>query len=89
MKRDHLTPLKAIRAKCLDCSAGSVAEVRKCHITDCSLYPFRFGHNPNRARIGCRNAKFRRKAQLNKGFSKEKDKDKKLVKEFKEEKISS
>lgn len=47
-----LSPLKAIRAKCLDCSAGSAFEVRKCHIVDCPLYPYRFGHNPRRAGIG-------------------------------------
>lgn len=41
------TPLKAIRAKCLDCSCGSYTEVKECPITDCPLYPFRLGHNPN------------------------------------------
>ena len=39
------SPLKAIRAKCLDC-AYSIAEIKHCHCTDCSLYPFRFGKNP-------------------------------------------
>ena len=33
-----LTPLKAIRANCLDCSGGSPAEVRLCVIPDCPLY---------------------------------------------------
>ena len=46
------TPLKAIRAKCLDCSADQPKEVRLCPITDCPLYPFRMGHNPNRKGIG-------------------------------------
>ncbi len=41
MKR--LTPLKAIRAKCLDCSCGSSKEVRNCPIEKCPLYPHRFG----------------------------------------------
>lgn len=41
------TPLKAIKAKCLDCSCGSYVEVKECHIVDCPLYPFRLGHNPN------------------------------------------
>ena len=49
------TPLKAIRAKCLDCSAGSADEVRKCTIKDCPLYPFRSGKNPNRKGIGNKN----------------------------------
>ena len=42
-----LTPIKAIRAYCLDCSCGSAYEVRLCPIKDCPLYPFREGHNPN------------------------------------------
>ena len=41
-----MTPLKAIRAKCLDCSAGNAKEVRECPITDCDLYQYRFGKNP-------------------------------------------
>lgn len=49
---EYLTPLKAIRAKCLDCSGESYAEVRLCTITKCPLYPFRDGHNPNRKGIG-------------------------------------
>ena len=46
------SPAKAIRAKCLDCSVGDAIEVRMCPILDCPLYPFRFGHNPNRKGIG-------------------------------------
>lgn len=42
-----MTPIKAIRAKCLDCVAGQVVEVRLCPSSDCPLYPFRMGHNPN------------------------------------------
>ena len=45
------TPVKSIRKKCLDCSGGSVKEVRECEITDCALYPFRMGKNPNRKGI--------------------------------------
>ena len=43
-----LTPLKAIRLKCLDCSGDSADEVRKCVIPHCPLYPFRLGRNPFR-----------------------------------------
>lgn len=46
-----LTPLKAIRASCLDCSAGSYGEVRNCPSTDCGLWPYRFGRNPEPAEI--------------------------------------
>lgn len=41
-----LTPMKAIRAKCLDCSGHSAKEVRECTITDCPLHQYRFGHRP-------------------------------------------
>lgn len=40
------SPVKAIRAKCLDCNCGSSKEVELCPCVDCSLYPFRFGKNP-------------------------------------------
>ena len=32
-----LTPVKAIRAKCLDCSAGQYIEVKECPVKDCAL----------------------------------------------------
>lgn len=39
-------PIKAIRAKCLDCCGGSEAEVRKCVSVTCPLWPMRMGRNP-------------------------------------------
>jgi hypothetical protein len=49
-KKDTLetprTPLKAIRAKCLDCSCFSHSEIDGCLIKGCPLYPFRFGKDP-------------------------------------------
>lgn len=42
-----MTPVKAIRAKCLDCCCGSFIEVKMCTCVNCSLYPFRLGKNPN------------------------------------------
>lgn len=41
-----LTPIKAIRAKCLDCCCGQIAEVRLCTVKKCALYPYRMGHRP-------------------------------------------
>lgn len=41
-----MTPLKAIRAKCLDCSAGSAKEVRLCPVKSCPLWEYRFGKRP-------------------------------------------
>ena len=39
-------PMKAIRAKCLDCCCGQANEVKLCTCKDCPLYAFRFGKNP-------------------------------------------
>lgn len=47
----RLTPLSAIRQKCLECSCWSAYEVRNCHIGDCALWPYRFGRNPSRKGI--------------------------------------
>ena len=43
-----ISPLKAIRAKCLECSAGSPSNVKECNIPECELFNFRFGKNPFR-----------------------------------------
>lgn len=43
-----MTPMKAIRTKCLDCCAGQYSEVKMCPCTTCPLYDFRLGKNPNR-----------------------------------------
>lgn len=52
MAGTSLTPLKAIRRKCLDCCCDNGQEVRRCAVTQCPLHPFRFGRNPSRAGIG-------------------------------------
>ena len=39
-------PMTGIRAKCVECSGGSLKEVNECHITTCALHPFRMGVNP-------------------------------------------
>lgn len=44
MKR--LTPIKAIRKKCLDCCCGQAQEVRLCDVKTCTLRPYRMGHRP-------------------------------------------
>jgi hypothetical protein len=38
-----LTPLKAIRSKCIDCSGFELKEVRECQFKDCALYHLRMG----------------------------------------------
>lgn len=45
----RITRSKAIRMKCKDCCCGNNAEIRKCPILDCPLYPFRMG-NENKAK---------------------------------------
>jgi len=48
MKKDVLN---AVRAKCLDCCMGQANELKLCTITDCSLYLYRFGKDPNKGRV--------------------------------------
>ena len=52
MEERILTPMKAIRAKCLDCCCWNPNEVRLCTVKDCALYPYRDGHNPRRKGVG-------------------------------------
>ena len=41
-----LTPMKAIRKKCLECSCGSSTEVKECPVIKCPLWTYRSGHRP-------------------------------------------
>ncbi len=41
-----LTPIKAMRAKCLDCCGGIAKEVRECSIIKCPIWPYRMGKRP-------------------------------------------
>ncbi|MDD6490199.1 MAG: hypothetical protein PUG48_10405 [Clostridia bacterium] len=45
-KLKKLTPIKAIRAKCLDCCCWDRKEVKLCTATNCPLYAYREGHRP-------------------------------------------
>lgn len=49
-------PKTAIRAKCIECSGGSIKEVQMCPITSCALYLFRLGKNPFHSRSKEHNA---------------------------------
>jgi len=42
----HLTPIAAIRAKCMDCVCFQQAEVRECTAIQCPLHPYRMGKRP-------------------------------------------
>jgi hypothetical protein len=45
----RVSPLRALRLKCLDCCNDSAQEVRLCTAADCPSWPFRMGKNPWRA----------------------------------------
>ena len=56
--RKGLSPIRAIRKKCLDCCCGSAAAVRFCtcdgvNSTRCHLWPYRFGVRPETAARKC------------------------------------
>lgn len=40
------TPMQAIKANCLACSAGVQSEVKECRVTACALFAYRTGKNP-------------------------------------------
>lgn len=42
------SPLKAIRANCIECCCGNRNEVKLCPSTNCPLWAFRLGKNPYR-----------------------------------------
>lgn len=49
--KNHPSPdvlLVAIRAKCLDCSAGSRKEVHGCKLRNCPLWPYRMAEARDR-----------------------------------------
>ena len=41
-----MSPLKAIRAKCYDCSYFQLNEIRLYEAVNCALWPFRAGKHP-------------------------------------------
>lgn len=46
--QENKSPLRAIKAKCYECSAYSLSEVSQCEVKSCPLYHFRHGKNPFR-----------------------------------------
>jgi hypothetical protein len=43
---EPMSPLRALRARCLDCCAGQANEVAACPVVECPSWPFRMGTNP-------------------------------------------
>lgn len=52
----NLTPIKAIRAKCLDCCNGQMKDVRLCAVEDCALHEYRDGHRPKGEEVTIKDA---------------------------------
>jgi hypothetical protein len=48
--RRRASAYQAIRAKCIECSGDSRAEVRNCLVDDCPLWMWRMGIHPETAR---------------------------------------
>ena len=49
--QQSMSPMKALRLRCLDCCAGSTARVRLCVSATCPSWPFRMGRSPWRQPI--------------------------------------
>ncbi len=45
---NNITPLKAIRKRCLECNTFSTKEIRNCQHSDCDLYNYRMGKGRGR-----------------------------------------
>jgi len=41
-----LTPIRAIRARCVDCSAGEFSRITDCNVPKCALFAYRHGKRP-------------------------------------------
>ena len=46
----RLTPIKAMRSKCLDCTGNQPKEVRLCTCLSCPLWSYRMGVRPEHKR---------------------------------------
>ena len=66
------TPIKSIRKKCLDCTAGSRKEIRLCTVVQCALYPYRFGKRPTKAIVDTINLYYEKNSEPTRGLSSKK-----------------
>jgi uncharacterized Fe-S cluster-containing radical SAM superfamily enzyme len=69
MEKLYETPIKAIRAKCLDCTCGQLKEIRFCTIINCPLYPYRMGRRPDKATVDTLKEFYSENLEPTKGFS--------------------
>jgi hypothetical protein len=42
----NITPIKAIRSKCLECTCRQTKEVKRCTVFDCPIWAYRMGRRP-------------------------------------------
>ena len=68
MRHEAMSATAAIRAKCLDCMAGSPDEVRKCVAMACPSWPWRMGTNPWRQPMSEEQREARRIQARERGF---------------------
>ena len=72
MAKLYDTPIRAIRKKCMDCTCNQPKEIRLCTIIDCPLYPYRFGHRPDKATIDTLKEFYEKNTEPARGFSSKK-----------------
>ena len=68
MDKPYKTPIKAMRAKCVDCCCGSYKEVRLCTIIDCACYAYRMGTRPSKATLDTMEAFYKENPEYSGGF---------------------
>ena len=49
MGHPPISRAKAIRLNCIQCCCGNAAEVARCHMLRCPMWPFRMGTDPYHA----------------------------------------
>jgi len=50
MGKTELSPIKAIRQHCVECSGGVFKHVLWCPVASCTLWPYRLGSRPSTVR---------------------------------------
>ena len=69
MGTKHKTPIKSIRAYCIDCSGGSYKEVKLCTVKNCPLYPYRMGRRPSQTTLDTMNEFYSENTDPAQGFT--------------------
>lgn len=70
-EQKRLTPVKAIRAYCIECSGFNMAEVKRCELTDCPLFRYRMGKRGDKPRKGPSNLAIARQKRAFLGTSRQ------------------